>query len=84
MSEELNLGAAAEEEDERRGGGAAAGGRRVDRVSHPLLLALPEKVAEKWRGCERRFCRSTAATEVDGYFGTRRAGKAYHHFDQDA
>ena len=55
MSEELNLGAAAEEEDERRGGGAAAGGRRADRVSHPLLLALPEKVATKWRGCEKEI-----------------------------
>ena len=27
---------------------------------------------------------AAAATEVDGYFGTRRAGKAYHHFDQEA
>ena len=45
MSEELNLGCRV----------AAEGTNgRTDRVSHPLL-ALPEKVAAKWRDCEKDF-----------------------------
>ena len=69
MSEELNLGAAAEEEDERRGC------RRDDgRIGFliPFFSLSQKKSPRNGEVVKGDF--AAAATEVDGYFGTRREG----------
>ena len=75
MSEELNLGAAAEEEEGRtRGEGAARRPADDGRIGFliPFFSLSQKKSPRNGEVVKGDF--AAAATEVDGYFGTRREG----------